>query len=279
MTEEAIPEVVDDKQAELEKELALIKSSEKAVQKPEQAGEAGPGDFILPMVKNFLSTAGTFAPSDKEREGLTKKIPDLDIEIRPDGLIFPGWHWCADRMDEVFGPGVWTMVPLSSPKYVKSVIYAPFALYIKGLFVGYAMGEQKYHPTNDAMTYGDAVEGAKSNAMLRLCKPLIPGMRHMWKQSFIAEWKAKYAEAYKDGKKVLWRKKGTPANGADLYEFLGEMKKCKQALGEDNYHLLLKEWGYKKSNEITNGKERIKILSYFRSKANINPYEEKNNGK
>lgn len=297
MTEEVeTPEVVDEDEGKdakpidpLEKELQEMKDAEKketalapsdnAATLPAKAEKAGPGDFIVPHVQQFLETAGKFTPTEKEKLALMEPIEDADIEIRPDGLIFPGWHWCADRMDEVFGPGVWTLTPLAKPSFVNNVIYAPFALYVRGSFAGYAMGEQRYHPNNDTMTYGDAAEGAKSNALLRLCKPLIPGMRHMWKQDFIAYWKAEYAEAYKAGNKVLWRKKGTPPNGAELFEFLAEMKKCKANLGDKDYYVLLEEWGYKKASQVKNDKQRVKMLSYFRSKAGINPYKEMKNGR
>jgi len=55
-------------------------------------------------------------------------------------------------------------------------------------------------------------EGAKSNALMRLCKGLGIGTE-LWKPSFIKQWKEKYAEQYweydeKKKKKVLkWRKK------------------------------------------------------------------------
>lgn len=246
-------------------------------QLPVVADAQDPGDFIMPMVKGFLETAGTLELSDKEKDGLTKAIDDEDIEIRPDGLIFPGWHWCANRMDEVFGPGAWVLTPLSMPKFVKSTIYAPYALHIKGKFVGYAIGEQAYYPSNATMTYGDACEGAKSNALLRLCKPLIPGMRRMWNQRFIAEWKAKYAEAYKAGDRVLWRRKGTPPDGTDQFEFLDEMRKCKAYVGEKTYYEILKSLGFEKSNKVTNHKKRKEVLTIMRSKIGYNPYDKENN--
>jgi hypothetical protein len=58
------------------------------------------------------------------------------------------------------------------------------------------------------MTYGDAVEGAKSNALMRLCKGIGISLE-LWKPSFVRDWKNKYAESYWDEKKrdTLWRRK------------------------------------------------------------------------
>ncbi|MHA2265834.1 MAG: hypothetical protein ACXAEN_25870 [Candidatus Thorarchaeota archaeon] len=282
MAESVVAELVDEKQdppaddaqSAIEQELALMET-ESNLPANTKAPEPEPMDFIAPMVQNFLDTAGKLVLTDDERKALTEPIPPEEIEIRPDGLIFPGWHWCADRMDAVFGPGMWVLTPLSMPKYVKrqELIFAPFALHIRGNFVGYAIGEQKYQPTNATMTYGDACEGAKSNALLRLCKPLIPGMRRMWNQRFIAEWKATYAETYMGIKKTEWRRKGTPPNGADQFEFLAEMQKCKKHGGNELYYQTLKRLGYDKSNKVTAPKKRIEVLNFMRSKTGYNPYD------
>jgi hypothetical protein len=125
------------------------------------------------------------------------------------------------RLRKAFGIQ-WAIIPQGMPKFMKDseMIYWGFYLVIEGKLSGFAIGEQKYQPTNPTMTYGDACEGAKSNALMRLCKGL--GMSlELWKPSFVKKWREKYAETYvgvyPDGKpmkdkfgkpKLLWRKKG-----------------------------------------------------------------------
>jgi hypothetical protein len=115
------------------------------------------------------------------------------------------------------------------PKFTREsdMIYWGFYLVIQGSFSGFAIGEQKYQPSNATMTYGDACEGAKSNALMRLCKGLGISLE-LWKPSFVKNWREKYAEQYPgkypDGKpikdkfgnqKMLWRKKGQEAEPID----------------------------------------------------------------
>ena len=46
-----------------------------------------------------------------------------------------------------------------------------YALYCLGRFVSQAMGEHSYY-TRSSLSYGRAVESAKSNALMRCCKDL-----------------------------------------------------------------------------------------------------------
>jgi hypothetical protein len=67
------------------------------------------------------------------------------------------------------------------------------------------------------MTYGDAIEGAKSNARMRVCKD-IGVFSEMWDPDWTKAWREKYAESYPEKGKTYWRKKGNggPILGSDL---------------------------------------------------------------
>jgi hypothetical protein len=86
-----------------------------------------------------------------------------------------------------------------------------FWLVINGKPSGFAMGQQEYHANNPTMTYGDAIEGAKSNAGMRLCKDIGIGLE-LWKPNFTRAWKKKYAEknTYMQGNREVtrWSRKG-----------------------------------------------------------------------
>ncbi len=161
----------------------------------------------------LIPQAGTIVLTDDQRATLYAPVPDDIIEIRPDGLIYLPWMEYVDRLTRTFGME-WGVVPKGQPKYnpTKSGIIWGFYLIIKGKLAGYAIGEQAYYENNGTMTWGDACEGAKSNALMRLCKGIGIGLK-LWQPSFVRGWRAKYAESYweknKRGElKEYWRKTG-----------------------------------------------------------------------
>ncbi len=161
-------------------------------------------------VESLLTTAGTLELSDTQYDILYKPINEIDIEIRPDGLIYAPWMEYASRLRDAFGAS-WALVPNGMPKFSTNKIWWGFWLIIKGHLMGFAIGEQEYFPTSATMSYGDACEGAKSNALMRLCKGIGISLE-LWKPAFIREWKEEYAETYFNEKKQkdLWKKKGEP---------------------------------------------------------------------
>jgi hypothetical protein len=126
----------------------------------------------------------------------------------------------------------WSIVPKGQPKYnpTKSGIIWGFYLIIQGKLAGYAIGEQAYYESNGTMTWGDACEGAKSNALMRLCKGIGIGIE-LWKPSFVRRWKAKWAESYwakdkRTGKdKALWRKQGAGSTSGEEDAFSATTEK------------------------------------------------------
>uniref|UniRef100_A0A6H1ZQP9 DNA recombination protein n=1 Tax=viral metagenome TaxID=1070528 RepID=A0A6H1ZQP9_9ZZZZ len=164
-------------------------------------------------VGEMLATAGKLSLTEKQQAILFKSIKDEDIEIRPDGLVYAPWMEYATRLNEAFG-GKWALIPNGMPKMVNNYIYWGHWLIIDGHLMGYAIGEQAYIPSNYTMTYGDAMEGAWSNALMRNCKHIGISLE-LWKPSFVRAWKEKWAETYqhfnqkKNKTETLWRKKGS----------------------------------------------------------------------
>lgn len=161
-------------------------------------------------VESLLASAGTLEINDKQKGILFSPPNEEDIEIRPDGMIYLPWMEYERRLNDAFGTS-WVLIPQGMPKKNGNFILWGFYLLIKGIYCGFAIGEQQYHPNNPIMTWGDACEGAKSNALMRLCKNM--GITiELWKPSFIRDWISKNAVKY-EGKdkygnnKIFWKKK------------------------------------------------------------------------
>jgi hypothetical protein len=153
----------------------------------------------------LIPFAGTIDITDKQRDILFAPVREEDVEIRPDGLVYLPWMEYVSRLRDAFGIS-WAIIPKDMPKFEGNHIFWSFYLMIQGKLAGFAIGEQQYHPSNATMTYGDAIEGAKSNALMRLCKGLGISLE-LWKPSFVRGWKEKYAEEYDDRGRKKWKKK------------------------------------------------------------------------
>ena len=211
--------------------------------KPGSAALVNAGDLppaaLMNMKEQFefqvgllIPQAGTIELNKQQREILYAKVNEDDVEIRADGIIYLPWVGYVSRLREAFGMG-WAIVPHGEPKMSpdKDGILWAFFLMVNGKICGYAIGEQEYFPSNKMMTWGDACEGAKSNALMRLCKGIGISLE-LWRPSFVKAWIKAHAETYLDPKgrtdqwghvKKLWRKKGTGP---------GEEGKNQQAKGE-----------------------------------------------
>ena len=194
----------------------------------------------------MLKTAGKVELTEAQKKILFASVNEEDIEIRPDGLIYMPWMEYARRLSETFGME-WALIPQGMPKYIntKNSMIWGFWLIIKGSLCGYAIGEQDYYAESkygkDFMSYTDACEGAKSNALMRLCKGIGISLE-LWKPSFIRKWKEIHAEKYYDEKKgkYFWRLKNEK-NKTDEEESGGESSKSKTTK-----HMLTLEEAYKK---------------------------------
>ena len=193
------------------KELAVKEESLIEIKKPE---ETIPSINIQDEMTKLIPLAGTIETTEEQRRILFAPVKDEDIEIRPDGLVFLPWMEYVKRLRDAFGVG-WAIIPKSMPKLQQNHMYWPFYLMIQGKLAGFAIGEQEYQPNNRNMSYSDASEGAKSNALMRLCKGIGISLE-LWKPSFIRAWKTKYAEEYNDQGRKKWRRKDGKIEEAEV---------------------------------------------------------------
>lgn len=181
-----------------------------------RTGEIIPVGEIQKPQSNTLATSldltrvGTLELDDRAEVALAEPLNPEDVQIRPDGLVYLPWTWYASRLNKAFGRLQWGLVPQSGPqsKNTGSFVLVVWGhwLVVKGVPVGFEMGETSYNPSNNTMSYGDAAAGAKSNSLARNCKML--GMSlELWNQDWISNWKKEYAETYEDRGKTKWRKK------------------------------------------------------------------------
>lgn len=112
--------------------------------------------------------------SPAQKKTLRARFPPEKVALLPGGEIYIPNTFVRERLNEVAGPGAWGLDPRSTRLYddERGLFLQSYALLIDGFAVGIATGEQAWRPTNPRMTRGDAVEGAKSNALTRICKDL-----------------------------------------------------------------------------------------------------------
>jgi hypothetical protein len=90
------------------------------------------------------------------------------------------------------------MIPQGSPQSKDTgnnnvLVVWGFWLIVKGIPIGFATGETSYRTNNNTMSFGDAMEGAKSSALARNCKALGISLE-LWSAEWVSEWKKNYAK-------------------------------------------------------------------------------------
>ncbi|GME78410.1 unnamed protein product [Ambrosiozyma monospora] len=168
---------------------------------------------------NTLNWSATFhglgnaAFSKEAQEVLYSPIPDNDIEITPDGLLYLPEIKYRRILNRAFGAGAWGLAPRSETLISKSglggLLTREYGLVIHGRLVSIARGEQTFFSDKGIPT---ATEGCKSNALMRCCKDL--GIAsELWDPRFIKQFKKKNCEDIfveyipNKKKKKIWKRK------------------------------------------------------------------------
>lgn len=142
------------------------------------------------MLGSFI---GKLKLSEAQIKALRRPVERSEIDWKPaekDGppvIPYLSHNGYRDRLDAAFGLGGWGMVPVGMPKEKDGIVILPCALMIDGVPRGFAWGAQAYR-ANGNMDWGDCLEGAKSNAIVRCGKEL--GIaRELWNKSYIQQLK------------------------------------------------------------------------------------------
>lgn len=133
-----------------------------------------------------------------------------DIEIKPDGLLYLPEIKYRRILNKAFGPGAWGLAPRTETLVTPKQVSREYALICNGRLVSVARGEQDYFGGEERLT--TALEGCKSNALMRCCKDL--GIAsELWDPVFIRKFKKSHCDelfaehVVTKKKKKLWKLK------------------------------------------------------------------------
>lgn len=151
--------------------------------------------------------------SKESQETLYTELPDDDIEITPDGLLYLPEIKYRRILNRAFGAGAWGLAPRSETliqmQEFGGLLTREYGLVIHGRLVSIARGEQTFFKEQGIPT---ATEGCKSNALMRCCKDL--GIAsELWDPRFIKKFKKKNCENIfveyvpTKKKKKIWKRK------------------------------------------------------------------------
>lgn len=166
---------------------------------------------------------------------LMAPIPPEDVEIKPDGILYFPEIKYRRILNRAFGPGGWGLAPRGETTITPTTVTREYALVALGrlvtLFlkhsggisktdwssirlVSIARGEQTYFNADGIPT---AVEGCKSNAMMRCCKD-IGVASELWDPRFIRQFMKVHAkevfvehQVTKKRRKIYLRKSESPS--------------------------------------------------------------------
>lgn len=161
---------------------------------PEQAKV----DAVAALTMSAYAKASELNLTPEEIAALGEDFPDEAFKPCAGGkehLIYIEHAYLRDRLNKVFGPGKWAIVPRNRwAEQFKtqggkdaSRVYVEAMLMVRGCFVAEAVGEMEYFPHNAGQNYGDAVEGAKSACLRRCCKEFGIGLQ-AWKKDWGDGW-------------------------------------------------------------------------------------------
>ncbi|KAG6861978.1 hypothetical protein C0995_009162 [Termitomyces sp. Mi166 len=179
----------------------------------------GLGDGATDWSKSYLGLATQPFPKEVS-DILMAPVDPMDIEMKPDGLIYLPEIKYRRVLNKAFGPGGWGLAPRSETNVGPRIVSREYALVCQGRLVAIARGEQEYF---DPVGVATAVEACKSNALMRCCKDLGVASE-LWDPRFIREFKEKYCvEIFAEHiptkkKKKLWRRKDQPKFGYPYQE-------------------------------------------------------------
>ena len=179
------------------------------IAKPEPGAELVPAQ-AHPLADQFKGMAKEPLP-EKAQEILLAEPSDDTVELRIDRLksgktvellYVPHSHY-RQRLSRAVGAGAWALHKDQEPKMdpEDGQVYWSGSLYILGRYIASAIGQQKYVPGNARMSFADAVEGSKSDCLVRCCKDL-----GMFMELWTPSWRDGWYE--RNGKRVEKQRKG-----------------------------------------------------------------------
>jgi len=175
------------------------------------SNESGTGEPQTDWSKSYHGLSSHAFPKDVA-DILLAPIDPLDVEVKPDGLIYLPEIKYRRILNKAFGPGAWGLAPRGETNVGPKIVSREYALICQGRLVSIARGEQEYFDPSGIAT---ATEACKSNALMRCCKDL--GIAsELWDPRYIREFKTAHCiDVFVEHlptkkKKKLWRRKDQP---------------------------------------------------------------------
>lgn len=148
--------------------------------------------------------------TDAEIAVLHAPVPEDQVEVKPDGIVYLPQIFYRDILLRTFRPGKWALAPRQPPKRDGENVLYFGALYVRGVFVSEAIGECQ---CRFGMSYASALEGARSDCLTRVCKDLGVAKElwnPSWREAWLEKWALKSWVPAKDGRSkdkfFYWRK-------------------------------------------------------------------------
>ncbi|GKT65745.1 hypothetical protein ColTof4_03490 [Colletotrichum tofieldiae] len=177
-------------------------------QKQQQKQQQGQ---IIDWSKSYYGL-GTQRFSKEVVDILLQPVNTADVEVKPDGIIYLPEIKYRRILNAAFGPGGWGLVPKGEVVVGDKIVTREYALIAEGRFISQAQGENTYFSLENLPS---AVEGCKSNALMRCCKDL--GIASdLWDPVFIRQFKKQHADevwvehVVTKKKKMVWTRKDVP---------------------------------------------------------------------
>lgn len=142
---------------------------------------------------------------EKVTDILLQPTKPEDVEITPDGLVYLPEIKYRRILNRAFGPGGWGIAPRTKTMVTKRKVTREYGLVCLGRLVSVSRGEMDFFNAEGVTT---AMEGCKSNALMRCCKDL--GIAsELWDPVFIREFKAKYCDSkyFEKRRRFAWKRK------------------------------------------------------------------------
>lgn len=160
--------------------------------------------------------ASTLSVTREQEAILDEPVPDNEIDIRPDGLIYVSHEYVRRQLNRAFGRLQWALVPGSPLVMDGNELYQRWVLLVQGTYVSEALASRKYF-ANGNQGRDDVAEAIKSDCLRRCCKDLGIGLE-AWNRRRAEHWRRTDAIQVlcttSQGNKKLWRRKDAdPLNG------------------------------------------------------------------
>ncbi|KAL8658496.1 MAG: hypothetical protein Q9226_000949 [Calogaya cf. arnoldii] len=171
-------------------------SGEEAVRTDDLTSGLGDKPVVLDEQVRQVDWARSFhglsteAFSKEAAEALLGPVALDDIEVKPDGIVYLPEIKYRRILNKAFGPGAWGLAPRGETIVTAKAVTREYALVALGRLVSVARGEQDYFSPEGIPT---AVEGCKSNALMRCCKDLGVASE-LWDPRFIRKFIAEHAK-------------------------------------------------------------------------------------